>query len=130
MADHQPSLRTPVARVRYLGSARSGTQHNALMRLTSLALVPLTIAFVFVLLSLLSRDYNQAHAYLGRPLPAILTMLFVGTGIIHMHLGMRTILEDYVHGQHLKEWSLMANTLFSVGLGVACIFSLLRISFA
>ena len=130
MAQESNSLRTPVAKVRYLGSARSGTQHNAYMRITSLALLPLTIAFVAMMLSLLGKDYNQARAYISHPIPAILMLLFVGTGIFHMQLGMRTIIEDYVHGHMAREWTLMANALFCVGMGVACIYALLRIGVA
>ena len=100
------------------------------MRITSLALLPLTIAFVVMMLSLLGKDYNQARAYISHPIPAILMLLFVGTGIFHMQLGMRTIIEDYVHGHMAREWTLMANALFCVGMGVACVYALLRIGFA
>ena len=130
MANDSSSLRTPASKVRYLGSARSGTRHNAYMRLTSIALIPLTIAFVVMLLSLLSKDYNQARAYVGHPIPAILLLLFIGAGIFHMQLGMRTVIEDYVHGHLVKEWSLMTNTLLSFSIGIACIYALLRIGFA
>ena len=130
MANKSPSLRTTASKIRYLGSARSGTGHNAYVRLTSIALIPLTIAFVVMLLSLLSKDYNQARAYVGHPIPAILLLLFVGTGIFHMQLGMRMVIEDYVHGHLAKEWSLMVNTLLSISIGVACIYAVLRVGFA
>ena len=130
MASEPSSLRTPIAIVRHLGSARSGTRHNIHMRLTSMALLPLTIAFVVMLLSLLSKDYNQARAYLGHPIPAILMLLFIGSGIFHMQLGMRTIIEDYVHGTHAREWALMANLFFCIAAGLACIYAVLRIGFA
>ena len=130
MANEPSSLRTPIAKVRYLGSARSGTRHNMYMRLTSTALLPLAVAFVVMLLSLLNKDYNQARAYLGHPIPAILMLLFIGAGIFHMQLGMRTIIEDYVHGNHAKEWALMANLFFCIVAGLACIYAVLRISLA
>lgn len=130
MSKDSPSLRTPVAKVRYLGSARSGTQHNRHMRLTSMALLPLTIAFVWMMLALVGKDYNQAHAYLAHPIPSVLMLLFVGAGIYHMQLGMRTIIEDYVHERHLKEWSLMANLFFCMAAALACIYAVLRIGFA
>jgi len=123
------SLQTPRARVRYLGSAKSGTMHAWRMRLTSFALAPLTIAFVLILLSLIGRDYEHAKALLGSAGPAILLILFIGAGAWHMMLGMQTIIEDYVHSEHLKSLALMSNTLFSAALGLSCIYAVLRLSF-
>jgi succinate dehydrogenase / fumarate reductase, membrane anchor subunit len=119
------SLSTPLGKVRYLGSAKSGTQHAWAMR----ALVPLTIAFVWIILHLVGKDYASVRDTLGRPLSAIIVLLFIGTSIYHMMLGMRTIIEDYVHGEHAKTWSLLANSFFSYAIGLACIYAILRISF-
>ncbi|MBV1701088.1 MAG: succinate dehydrogenase, hydrophobic membrane anchor protein [Hyphomicrobiales bacterium] len=120
-------MRSDRRKISFLGSARSGTTHNAYMRLTSLALLPLSLAFVVMVLQLANRDYNGVRAYLGHPLPAILMLLFVGAGIFHMQLGMRTIIEDYVHGRHAKEWALTANGFFSAVLAVVCAYALIRI---
>jgi succinate dehydrogenase / fumarate reductase, membrane anchor subunit len=128
MADGVNSLRTPLGRVRYLGAARSGVREDWLMRLTSAALIPLTIAFVWLLLSLLSKDYNGVRAELGHPFPALLVMLFVLAGIYHMQIGMRSIIADYIHG-HAREWALMANLFFAAVLAMACIYAVLRIGF-
>jgi succinate dehydrogenase / fumarate reductase membrane anchor subunit len=129
MADDRPgSLRTPLGRVRYLGAAHSGMREDWLMRLTSAALVPLTIAFVLLLLSLLAKDYNGARAELGHPLPAIIMMLFVLAGIYHMQLGMRSVIVDYIQGR-AREWALMANLFFTAVLALVCIYAVLRIGF-
>lgn len=128
MADDRTSLRTPLGRVRYLGAAHSGVRADWLMRLTSVALVPLTIAFVWLLLSLLSKDYNGARAELGSPAPAIIVMLFILVGIHHMQTGMRSIIVDYVPG-HAREWALMANLFFAAVLALACVYAVLRIGF-
>jgi succinate dehydrogenase / fumarate reductase membrane anchor subunit len=80
------------------------------------------------MLSLLSKDYNGARAELSRPLPAIIVMLFVLTGIHHMHSGMRSVILDYVHG-HAKEWTLMVNLFFAAALALACVYAVLRIGF-
>jgi succinate dehydrogenase / fumarate reductase, membrane anchor subunit len=128
MADDRHSLRTPLGRVRYLGAARSGMREDWFMRLTSVALVPLTVAFVWLLMSLLAKDYNGVRAELGRPIPAIVVMLFVLVGIYHMQLGMRSIIADYVHG-HAREWALMANLFFAALLALACTYAVLRIGF-
>jgi succinate dehydrogenase / fumarate reductase membrane anchor subunit len=122
-------MRTPMSKVRYLGSARSGTHHAWMMRVTSAALIPLTVAFVWIVLSLVGNDYNTVRETLGAPLPAILMLLFIGTSIYHMKLGMQTIIEDYVHGEHAKTWSLFANSFFSYAMGLACVYAILRISF-
>ena len=129
MSDNPRHRHDEARRVRYLGSARSGTGHLAAMRLTSLALVPLTVAFVWTMLSLVGRTYDEAHAFMARPFPAITMLLVIGAGIYHMHLGMRTIIEDYVHGEHTKDWSLALSLFFSVAVAVACIYAVLRLSF-
>ncbi len=128
MADDAGDLRTPLGRVRYLGSARLGTTDAWLIHLTSLALVPLTIGFAWLLLDLLRKDYNGVRAELGRPVPAILMLGFVLTGIVHMELGMRSIIVDYIGGQS-RGWALAANTLFCALLALACVYATLRIGF-
>jgi succinate dehydrogenase / fumarate reductase membrane anchor subunit len=128
MTEDSDTLRTPLGRVRYLGSAHSGMREDWFMRLTSVALVPLTIAFVWLLVSLLAKDYNGVRAELGHPLPAIIVMLFVLVGIYHMQLGMRSVIADYVHGR-AREWALMANLFFAAVLALACIYAVLRIGF-
>lgn len=122
-------MRTDVRKVRHLGSAKSGTKHLWHMRLTSVALVPLTIGFVWILLSLVGKDYNSARALMAQPLPAITMLLFVAAGVYHMKIGMAAIIEDYVGGAHEREWALMANLFVCAALGVACIYAILKISF-
>ena len=123
------SMRTDISRVRHLGSARSGTHHLWHMRLTSMALIPLTIGFVWLLLSLLGKDYQAVRATLAAPLPAILMLLFVLSGIYHMKLGMQTIIEDYVHGEGVKTAAIAGNIFFCCLVAAACVFAILRISF-
>ena len=129
MSNNPHHMRNEMRRVRYLGSARSGTTGSSHMRLTSLALVPLTVGFVWLVLSLVGKPYAEAYATLSRPLPAILMLLFILAGIYHMQLGMRTIIEDYVHGEHTKDLSLAANLFFCIVVGMACVYAVLRLSF-
>jgi succinate dehydrogenase / fumarate reductase, membrane anchor subunit len=128
MADELHSQRTPLGRVRHLGSARSGVREDWFMRLTSVALIPLTIAFVWLVLSLVAKDYNRVRAELGHPIPAIIVMLFVLVGVYHMQLGMRSVILDYLHGA-AREWTLIANLCFAVALALTCIYAVLRIGF-
>ena len=130
MLDGPDTMSNVSRRVRYLGSARSGTTGLRHMRLTSLALVPLTIGFVLLVLTLVGRSYADVHATLSQPFPALLMLLFIGTGVYHMQLGMRAIIEDYVHQEMIKEWCLAANLFFAVLAGVTCVYAVCRLSFA
>ena len=104
MANEPASMRTPLGRVRYLGSARSGTTHDWHMRLTAIALVPLTIAFVWLILSLVGKDYNAVRSELGQPVPGDAdAALPRSPGSITGKLGMQTIIEDYVHGEPARD---------------------------
>jgi succinate dehydrogenase / fumarate reductase membrane anchor subunit len=128
---HDPaSIRTMTSRVGHLGAAKSGTRDAWRMRLTNVALLPLAIAFVFTVLSLAGKDEAGVKAQFSHPCTAIFTLLFILVSIVHMMLGMQSIIDDYVHAARLKEWSLTANALFSVGFGVAAIYAVLKLSLA
>jgi len=129
MANNPASMRTAVAKVRHLGSARSGTQHAWRMRVTSLALLPLTLAFVWIVLSLVGKDYATVRATIGHPFAAIVMLLFIPMAVYHMMLGMQTIIEDYVHGEHLRSWLIIGNMFFAAVIGLSCVFAILRLSF-
>ena len=122
-------FRTPLGRVRFLGSARQGSAEALHTRLTAIALVPLSIGFVWLVLSLLAKDYNAARAEMGQLLPSIIVLLFVLVGVYHMQLGMRSVIIDYVGGR-AREWALYLNALFAGALGVVCVYAALRIGFA
>lgn len=124
------SMRTPLSQVRYLGSARSGTRHAWHMRVTAIALLPLTLAFIWLVLTLVGKDYATVRATLANPVWAIIVLLFLLSGIYHMMMGMQTIIEDYVHDETAKTWSLIANMFFCALAGLACIYAVLRIGFA
>jgi succinate dehydrogenase / fumarate reductase, membrane anchor subunit len=130
MTDHTPhSIRTPLSRVRYLGSAHNGTRHFWHQRLTSVANVPLTIAAVVIIMSILGRNHAAVVQILGSSLVAITLLLFVVSSVYHMWLGMQVIIEDYVHDELPKFVSLMANTFFSFAVGLAAVFAILKLSF-
>lgn len=122
-------MRTPRARVRGLGAARSGTTHFWHERLTAVALVPLVIGFIVILLSLLGRNHAATLQILGSPLVAIVMLLFVLTGAYHMKLGMQVIIEDYVHDEGLKLALLIGNVFFAAAAGLAGVWAILKISF-
>jgi len=128
MARRPAPVRPAMRRMRFLGSANSGTADAWNMRITSVALVPLSIAFVAIVLSLLDKDYAAVRAELGHPLPAILMFLFILSGVFHMKLGMQSIIDDYVHAAQLRKWALIANLFFSVCVGLACTCAVLKLS--
>lgn len=128
MANNSNGLRTPLGQVRFLGAAHNGTGEARLMHVTSLALIPLSLYFVWLVLELLHMDYNGVRAELARPIPAILLLAFILSGIVHMELGMRSIIVDYLHG-HNRAWTLAANTCFCALLGLACVYAALRAGF-
>ena len=123
------AFRTPLTRVRYLGSAHSGTMHFWRQRLTSVALVPLSIAFIFIAMALLGGNHATALQILKSPLIAITMLLFIGTTVYHMWLGMQVIIEDYVHDDLRKLACLMLNTFFCAVVALACTYAILQISF-
>ncbi len=129
LSKDQVSIRSMAGRVRYLGAAKSGTRNLWLMRLTSVALLFLAIAFVWLMLSLVGKDLPEVRAQFSHPLASILMLLFILASVLHMKIGMQSIIDDYVHAPHLKEWAMMANVFFSVGVGVAAIFAVLKLSF-
>jgi len=130
MTKDSAPLGSTLNRVRFLGSAKSGTPHAWAMRVTSALLVPLSIAFVAIVVSFFGKDRAGVRAELGHPLIAILMLFFIVTAIFHMKLGMQSIIDDYVHHSHLKEWSLIANLVFCAGIGLACIYAMLKLGFA
>jgi succinate dehydrogenase / fumarate reductase membrane anchor subunit len=129
MANEPASMRTARGRIRYLGSARSGAMHDWYTRLTAIALVPLTIAFIWLVLSLIGKDYNAVRSELGSTFPALLMLLFIFAGIFHMKLGVQTILEDYVRNEPAKTIAQVTNLFFAICVGLACIYAVLRIGF-
>lgn len=129
MTNSPNSIRTPMGKVRYLGSAKSGTRHMLHTRLTAIALIPLSIAFVWIVLSLIGKDYATVRATLANPFVSVTLLLFLLAGIYHMMLGMQMIIEDYVYGEHSKFWLLTINTCFAIAVGFACAYAVLRLSF-
>src|SRR3981081_3260449 len=123
------TMRTPLARVRGFGSARSGTEHFWRQRLTAIANALLTLGGVILLLSLTGRTYPAVRQILGSPLIAVLMLLFVLSITIHMKIGMQVIIEDYMHEEKQKLTLLVLNTFYAVAIGLAFAYAILKLSF-
>ncbi|MBV9911359.1 MAG: succinate dehydrogenase, hydrophobic membrane anchor protein [Sinobacteraceae bacterium] len=122
------SLRTPLGRVTGLGSARNGVHHWWLQRLTSIALVPLAIWFTVSLLSLHALDHVTVVAWMAQSWTALLLVLFVLVGTWHSQLGVRVVIEDYVHGGG-KTLLLVVVTFLHGLVAVAGTFAVLKVAF-
>ena len=120
------SLRTPLARVRGLGSAKDGTRHFWLQRLTAIALVPLTIWFALSIASLATADQAAVLVWMKSPLSALLMLSFLLAGFWHMKLGLQVVIEDYVHTEWTKITCLVLNTLVSILLALAATLAVLK----
>ena len=123
------SYRTPLARARGLGPARAGTDHFWKQRLTAVANVFLVPFAIFLIVRLAGADYLTVKGTLARPQNAIPLLLLILSGVIHMRLGMQTIIEDYVHADGYKVAALLLNTFFAVLVGLACAYAVLKLSF-
>jgi succinate dehydrogenase / fumarate reductase, membrane anchor subunit len=123
------NMRTQLGEVRGLGSAKTGTGHFWMQRLTALALIPLTLWFVAALASMGSADYADAVAWVKSPLTAVLLLALIAATFHHMQLGLQVIIEDYVHAEGIKIASLIVMKCGSVLLGLAAAFAVLKVAF-
>jgi succinate dehydrogenase / fumarate reductase membrane anchor subunit len=122
------SLRTPLARVLGKGAAKEGVHHWWVQRLTSIALIPLTIGFVFGVLSLPSLDYGVVHAWVHQSWTALFLVLFIALACWHSKLGVQVVIEDYVHGGG-KTLALVVSTFVHTLIAAASIFAVLKVAF-
>ena len=122
-------MRTALKKVRGKGSAHEGTDHFWKQRVTGIALVPLTLFFVGLIVALNGASYEATIAALKNPFVALILAVMLIAGLIHMRLGMQSIIEDYVHGEGAKLGCLILSTFFTVGVGAMALFALLKISF-
>jgi succinate dehydrogenase / fumarate reductase membrane anchor subunit len=119
------TLRTPLDRVRGLGTAKDGTDHWWVQRLTAVALIPLSFLFVALIWSFSGADRDEVVELMGNPFIASVMILFVIAGIYHAKLGVQVVIEDYIHGEGLKIASLALLSLTSFALGTASVISVL-----
>jgi len=123
------SMRSPLGRVRGLGSAREGVGHWWAQRMTSLALIPLALWFVASLVTLTGADHATAREWIGAPVPAALLVLLIVAAFYHGALGFQVIIEDYIHHEGAKLTALIAVNGLSLLLGLAGVLSVLMVLF-
>jgi succinate dehydrogenase / fumarate reductase membrane anchor subunit len=123
------SIRTPLAQVRGLGSAKKGTGHFIVQRVTSVALLILLTLFIVIVVALNGEPYETVTAWLGSPLVAAILLAGVLITVVHMRVGNEVVIEDYVQGEMAKIATLIANWLLCWGVGLIAIFAILKIAF-
>lgn len=121
-------LRTPLAQIRGLGSAREGVGHWKMQRLTAIANLFLVLWFLISSISLSGASYEETRAWLSSPLSTTFMLLLIGSSFYHAKLGVQVVIEDYVHHEGIKLASLLAVTLVCVVLAAACAVAILKTS--
>jgi succinate dehydrogenase / fumarate reductase, membrane anchor subunit len=123
------SLRSPLGRVLGMGSAKDGTAHWWAQRVSAVALIPLSLWFVFALMSLPDLSYDTVRIWLAVPISSFLGILLVATMTYHAYLGTIVVVEDYVHATGMKILTLLLLRFLYVLAGGASIFAILRVAF-
>ena len=123
-----PSMRTPLARVRSLGSSHSGTSDFWRQRLTAVAMTVLIVPVIVVVLILLRSNQAGAKQIFSLLPIAIIMLLFIVASAWHMKIGMQVVIEDYVHNEKIKLASVMANNFFCIAVALASIYAILKMS--
>jgi succinate dehydrogenase / fumarate reductase membrane anchor subunit len=122
------SMRTPLAKVRNLGAAHSGTVDFWRQRLTAVAMTLLIIPVLVIVMMLLGRNQAGAAQILGSLPIAVILLLFIIASTWHMKIGMQEVIEDYIQGERLKLAAIMANNFFCFAVALASIFAILKMS--
>jgi succinate dehydrogenase / fumarate reductase membrane anchor subunit len=123
------SRRSPLGRVRGLGSAKEGVGHWWAQRLTALALVPLALWFVGSVAMMTGAGYETVRAWAASPVVAGLLILLIVATFYHMALGLQVVVEDYVGREGVKVAALILVQAASVVLGLIGVLSVLLLLF-
>ncbi len=119
----------PLKKAKGLGSANHGAEHWMMQKITALLQIPLVIWLVYSVVGLQYASYAEFSAWLSKPLNAILMIILVCSVMLHAKLGAQVIVEDYISNKKLKMAKLIGQKVLFFGMGVAIIFSILKISF-
>jgi succinate dehydrogenase / fumarate reductase membrane anchor subunit len=123
------SLRSPLGKVLGKGSAHAGPHHWWSQRVSSIALVPLSVWFVASLLALPGLSYESVHAWMGQSASALLLILLVLLAAWHSRLGVQVVVEDYVHDSGSKTLALVLSTFAHTLLAAAGVLAVLKVYF-
>lgn len=127
MASNSKTLRSPLQIARGLGSAKHGTEHWWHQRLTAIALVPLTVWFVFGVIRHLGADHAAFIAWMKSPFSAVMMILTAVVTFHHAQSGLQVVIEDYVHAEWQKLALIVAVKFLSFALAAACVLAVVKI---
>jgi len=126
-APHVDIMRSPLGRARGLGSARAGAVHWWMQRITSLALIPLTLWFLCGMVRMIGATREDVVSWMAGPLPIVLMIALVIATFHHLQAGLQVVIEDYVDHDWLRIGSILLVKGLSMLLALACIISVLRL---
>ena len=122
-------MRSQLGRARGMGAARSGLHHWWVERVTALALVPLTVWFIYAVLHLLGAPQPSVHRFVANPVNTVLLLALVAMTFHHMQLGLQVVMEDYIDSQTWQRSAILLNKAVALILGLLCAVSILRMAF-
>ncbi|MBF6024714.1 succinate dehydrogenase, hydrophobic membrane anchor protein [Lysobacter niastensis] len=124
----QNRLRNPLKTARGLGSAKEGTGHFIVQRVTAVALVFLSLYVIALIVNLIGHDYEYVRHSVASPFNAVLLVAFLIATFWHMKLGLQVIIEDYVHTPWVAVASQLAVVFVCVIAAVASVLAVIRIA--
>lgn len=122
-------MRTPLKNVRRLGSAKAGTETFIMQRFTGLANVGLTLFGVWLVVSLANADHATVKSTIAHPVVGLLLVLLVVSAAVHMRIGIKEIIEDYIHHEGTKIVLLILNTVFAILVAAISLYAILKLTF-
>jgi succinate dehydrogenase / fumarate reductase membrane anchor subunit len=122
-------MRSSLSRARGMGASGSGIHHWRAERITALALIPLTIWFIYAVLHLLGATQPAVHRFVAHPVNTVLLLAMVAMTFHHMQLGLQVVMEDYIHDRKWQSSALLLNKAVALILGLLCVVSILRMAF-
>jgi len=124
----QESMKSSLRKAKGLGSAKNGTSHWYMQRITAIANIPLAIWMIWSILQVQNVPYQEFTLWLSTPLNAVLMILFILNMIYHAYLGSLSVVEDYINNETFKTIKLIGMKLFFIATAVTAIFSILKIA--
>ena len=122
------SFVSPLNKALGLGSAKEGAEHWWVQRLSAVALIPLGLWFAVALAGMEDMTYGSVVAFIKHPVNSILLVLALIALIYHSQLGVRVVVEDYVHASTLKVVTIVAVSFAHILVAVAGVFAVLKVA--
>jgi succinate dehydrogenase / fumarate reductase membrane anchor subunit len=123
------SFLTDYKRVAGLGSAKTGTEHFVEQRLSAIALIPLSLLFLYTFIPALGAGYEAVLAIYARPIPALIAIMFIWAMFSHLRMGLQVVIEDYIPNHRVQMRLLIINALLWRAAAIAGVFAVAKLAF-